>query len=75
MERGLLMEKEIIFNVDESPEGGYEAQALGFSIFTQAETFDDLKKMVHDAVLCHFDEKARPRVIRLHMVREELLAV
>jgi hypothetical protein len=69
------MEKEIIFNVDESPEGGYEAQALGFSIFTQAETFDDLKKMVHDAVLCHFDEKARPRVIRLHMVREELLAV
>jgi len=75
VERGLLMEKEIIFNVDESPEGGYEAQALGFSIFTQAETFDDLKKMVHDAVLCHFDEKARPRVIRLHMVREELLAV
>jgi hypothetical protein len=69
------MDKEIIFNVDESPEGGYEAQALGFSIFTQAETFDDLKKMVQDAVLCHFDEKERPRVIRLHMVREELLAV
>jgi hypothetical protein len=69
------MEKEIIFNVDESPEGGYEARALGFPIFTQAETFDDLKKMVLDAVLCHFDEKERPKVIRLHMVREELLAV
>jgi len=69
------MEKEIIFNVDESPEGGYEAQALGYSIFTQAETFADLKKMVQDAVLCHFDDKERPRVIRLHMVREELLAV
>ena len=73
--RELLMEKEIIFNVDESPEGGYEARALGFSIFTQADTFDELKKMVQDAVLCHFDEKDRPRVIRLHMVKEELLAV
>ncbi len=70
-----LMEKEIIFVVEESPEGGYEARALGFSIFTQAETFDDLKKMVQDAVLCHFDEEERPKVIRLHMVREELLAV
>ena len=69
------MEKEIIFNVDESPEGGYEARALGFSIFTQADTFDDLKKMVQEAVLCHFDEKERPKVIRLHMVKEELLAV
>ena len=69
------MEKEIIFIVDESAEGGYEARALGFSIFTQGETFDELKKMVQDAVLCHFDEKERPKVIRLHMVREELLAV
>lgn len=69
------MEKEIIFAVDESPEGGYEARALGFSIFTQAETFDELKKMVQDSVLCHFDEKERPRVIKLHMVREELLPV
>ncbi len=69
------MEKEIIFNVEESPEGGYEAQALGFSIFTQADTFDDLKKMAQDAVVCHFDERERPKVIRLHMVREELIAV
>ncbi len=69
------MEKEIIFAVDESPEGGFEARALGFSIFTQADTYDDLKKMVQDAVLCHFDEQERPRVIRLHLVREELLTV
>lgn len=69
------MEKEIIFTVDESPEGGYEARALGFSIFTQADSFDELKKMVQEAVVCHFDEKERPRVIRLHMVREELLPV
>ena len=69
------MEKEIIFVVDESPEGGYEARALGHSIFTQAESFEELKKMVQDAVQCHFDEGVRPKVVRLHMVKEELLAV
>ena len=42
------MEKEIIFAVEESPEGGYEAKALGFSIFTEADTFEELKKMVQD---------------------------
>ena len=69
------MEKEVIFVIDESPEGGYEAKALGHSIFTEADTLEELKKMVHDAVLCHFDEQDRPKIIRLHMVREELLAV
>lgn len=54
------MEKEIIFVVDEAPEGGYQARALGHSIFTEAESFDELKKMVQDAVVCHFDEKFRP---------------
>ena len=69
------MEKEIIFIVEESKEGGFEARALGFSIFTEADTFEDIKKMVQDAVVCHFDEAARPRIIRLHMVKEELLTV
>lgn len=69
------MEKEIIFIVEESKESGFEAKALGFPIFTEAETFEDLKKMVQDAVVCHFDETSRPKVIRLHMVREELLNV
>jgi hypothetical protein len=45
--------------------GGYQAKALGFPIFTEAETFEDIKKMVQDAVVCHFDEAARPWVIRL----------
>jgi hypothetical protein len=49
------MEKEIIFLVEESPEGGYEARALGYSIFTQADSFEELKRMVQDAVACHFD--------------------
>jgi hypothetical protein len=69
------MEKEIIFIVEESKEGGFEANALGFSIFTEAETFDELKKMVQDAVVCHFEDAERPRVIRLHQVREELLSI
>lgn len=65
---------EIIFAVDESPEGGYEARALGHSIFTQAESLEELRAMVRDAVSCHFDDHERPSVIRLHLVRDELLA-
>lgn len=66
---------EIIFIVEESPEGGYEARSLNHSIFTQADTFEKLKEMVQDAVSCHFDAKERPRLIRLHMVKEELIAL
>lgn len=69
------METEIIFAVAESPEGGYEARALGHSIFTQAETLDELRASVRDAVRCHFDERERPSVIRLHLVKDELLPV
>jgi hypothetical protein len=55
---------EIIFLVEESPEGGYEAQALGEAIFTEAETLPELKERIRDAVRCHFDEARRPRIIR-----------
>lgn len=58
---------EIIFAVEESPEGGYEARALGHSIYTQAATLEELKEMLRDAVRCHFEEATRPRVIRLHL--------
>lgn len=71
----MFKEKEIIFMVEESPEGGYEARSLGHSIFTEADTFEDLKKMVYDAVSCHFDKEERPRLIRLRIVREELIPV
>ena len=66
---------EIIFEVTEAPEGGFDARALGHSIFTQGEDWDDLKVMARDAVLCHFEEEDAPRVIRLHLVREEAIAV
>jgi len=70
-----VTDKEIIFLVEESPEGGYEARALGHSIFTEADTYEDLKKMVQDAVNCHFEPEQRPRVVRLHVVKEDILAV
>jgi predicted RNase H-like HicB family nuclease len=64
-----MTESEIIFNVQESPEGGYEARAPGHSICTQADTLDELRTMAQDAVRCHFGPDAGPRVIRLHLVR------
>ena len=66
---------EIIFEVTEAVEGGYDARTLGYGIYTQGEDWDDLKEMARDAVLCHFDEDEAPRVIRLHLVREEAIAV
>ncbi len=67
--------KEIIFLVEESLEGGYIAQALGESIFTEADTLEELKIQVKDAVNCHFiNEEMRPQIIRLHIVKEEVIA-
>ncbi|HVS00791.1 MAG TPA: 2-oxoisovalerate dehydrogenase [Thermoanaerobaculia bacterium] len=66
---------EVIFMVEEAPEGGYTARALGESIFTEAEDLGELQAQVRDAVLCHFEEEERPKLIRLHFVREEVIAV
>ena len=68
-----MPESEIIFSVQESPEGGYEAQALGHDIFTQGESMEELRQMVRDAVKCHFDGNSAPAVIRLHMVKDEVI--
>jgi hypothetical protein len=68
-----MQDSEIIFAVEESPEGGYEARALGHAIFTQADTLEELRTMVQDAVRCHFDEDERPRLIRLHLVKDEVI--
>jgi len=68
------MSSEIIFEVYDSPEGGFEASALGHSIFTEADTLDELRKNVREAVSCHFfDADSRPSIIRLHFVRDEVL--
>lgn len=69
------MSAEMIFAVQESPEGGYEARALSAPIFTEADTLEELRSMVRDAVECHFEEGERPKVIRLHFVKDEVIAV
>jgi hypothetical protein len=69
-----MPDSEIIFSVQESPEGGYEARALGHSIFTQADTLEELKRNVREAVQCHFDAGTVPPVIRLHTVKDEVIS-
>jgi len=64
-----MAETEIIFSVQESVEGGYEARALGHDIFTQAESIEDLRETARDAVRCHFNGESAPAVIRLHIVQ------
>jgi hypothetical protein len=66
---------EIIFMVEEAPEGGYLARALGQSIMTEADSLAELHANVRDAVRCHFDDGQAPQVVRLHFVREEVIAV
>jgi hypothetical protein len=67
---------EIIFVVEEAGEGGFTARALKDSIFTEGDDLNDLKNKVREAVACHFDdENTRPKVIRLHFVKEEVIAV
>jgi len=69
------MMTEIIFMIEESLEGGFVARAIGQSIVTEAETLESLKEMIRDAVKCHFETDQLPRIIRLHFVKEEILAV
>ncbi len=64
---------EIIFLVEDAPDGGFSARALGHSIFTVADSERELQAMVKDAVACHFEEGEAPRIIRLHYVREEVI--
>jgi hypothetical protein len=66
---------EILFVVEEAPEGGLTARALGESIFTEADNVESLHQQVRDAVHCHFAVGKAPQIIRLHFTREEVLAV
>jgi predicted RNase H-like HicB family nuclease len=69
---------EIIFEVREDEvDGGYTAAALGYSIFTQGDTLEEVRAMVRDGVQCHFGDGVpgpMPKMIRLHFVRDEVLA-
>ena len=65
---------EILFVVEEASEGGYVARAGGASIVTEADDLDQLRSVVRDAVRCHFEDGDRPKVIRLHLVHDEVIA-
>lgn len=65
--------EEVIFLVEESHEGGYTAKGMGVSIFTEADTLESLRTAVREAVHCHFDDQ-KPRLIRLHVVKDEVFA-
>jgi hypothetical protein len=67
---------ELVFLIEDDPDGGYTARSLGESIFTQADDMETLREMIRDAVMCHFpDEQLRPKMIRLHLVRDEVIAL
>jgi hypothetical protein len=66
---------EIIFLAEESPEGGFTARALEQSIFTEADTTEELHANIRDAVRCHFEAGKAPQIIRIHYTREEVIAV
>ncbi len=67
---------ELVFLVEEAPEGGYTARALGESIFTEADNLADLRENIRDAVKCHYNDSSKaPRVIRMHHVRDEVFAL
>jgi hypothetical protein len=65
---------EIIFVVENAAEGGFTARALDAAIFTQAESIQELHERVRDAVRSHFDDGMAPKMIRLHFVRDEVIA-
>jgi predicted RNase H-like HicB family nuclease len=65
---------ELIFEVRDAEEGGYHARALGHAIFTQGETWPELRANVLEATSLHFEGEAeRPRLIQLHYIRDELI--
>ncbi len=66
---------EFVFLVESAPEGGYTARGMGEAIFTEADTIERLHEQVRDAVKCHFGEENCPRVVRLHFVHDEVIAV
>jgi len=67
---------ELIFEVRDAEEGGYWARALGHAIFTQGETWEELRTNVLEATSLHFEEgPVHPRLVQLHYVKDELIPV
>ena len=65
---------ELVFEVTQEADGGFVAEALGESIITQADTWEELRKNVREAVMAFYFDRPRPAQLRLHLVRDEILA-
>ncbi len=68
------MKNEIIFVAEDSLEGGFEAKALGHSIYTQGDTLEELKENIREAVAVHFNSGEMPKMIRIHYIKDEIIA-
>jgi predicted RNase H-like HicB family nuclease len=67
---------ELIFEIRDAEEGGFCARALGYAIFTEGETWEELRSNVLEAVTLHFeDSPLRPRLVQMHYVRDELISL
>lgn len=66
---------EIVFNIECCEEGGFVAKAVGFPIFTEGETLQELKENIVEALQCHFDPQELPHTLRLHIIKEEVLVI
>jgi predicted RNase H-like HicB family nuclease len=64
---------ELLFLVEDAPEGGFVARAVGPSIFTEGDSLDELRQNILEAVECHFEADESPKLIRLHIVHDEVL--
>lgn len=69
------MNEELVFEVTQESDGGYVAECLTEGIFTQADDWDELRRNVQEAVEVYFGDEESPRVLRLHLVKDELLRV
>lgn len=65
---------ELVFHVTQENDGGYVAECLSHDIFTQANSWEELRGKVREAVSAYFFDQPRPAAVRLHLVRDELLA-
>jgi hypothetical protein len=66
--------RELVFEVTQESDGGFIAEALGESIFTEADSWDALRANVREAVKAYYFDRPAPDRLRLHLVRDEVLA-
>ena len=73
--QGMSEKTEVLFVVEQAAEGGFVARGVGAEIVTEADTLDELRANIKEAVDCHFDEGQGPRLVHLHFVRDQVLTL